>query len=403
MRIIHTADWHLGQNFYEYERTYEHKAFLSWLQIQIKESDADVLLIAGDIFDTPNPSAAAQKMLYDFLHTATFENPKLKIVITAGNHDSGARLEAPSPILESFNIAIRGTVHRTAEGDIDYDNLIIPISDEACCLAVPYLRQGDYPAAESYAEGIKALYSRLVELAKERYRTVVAMGHLHASHSILSTGDNSERIVIGGLDNVDISSIGDKVNYIALGHLHKEQKIAGRENIRYSGAPLPMSFAERNNRQSITLVTIGNNNTNCERIIFDTPAKLMSIPSEPQPLLQVLEAIDCLPSGIVDNNSPYLEIRVLVNGPEPTMRQQIEKALEGRAVRLTRIEAVTQKGDNESTAPLTYDELRKISPMTLATDYYCRHFRQEEMPQTLKNMMLQVIKEIESEDAINDK
>ena len=129
----------------------------------------------------------------------------------------------------------------------------------------------------------------------------------------------------------------------------------------------------------------------------------MSIPLEPQPLLQVLEAIDCLPSGIVDNNSPYLEIRVLVNGPEPTMRQQIEKALEGRAVRLTRIEAVTQKGDNESTAPLTYDELRKISPMTLATDYYCRHFRQEEMPQTLKNMMLQVIKEIESEDAINDK
>lgn len=402
MKIIHTADWHLGQSFYEFERTSEHKAFLTWLQRQLEETEADVLLIAGDVFDTPNPSAAAQKMLYDFLCTVTRANPQLQIIITAGNHDSGARLEAPSPLLESFNITVRGTVHRTASGDIDYDNLIIPLSDEACCLAVPYLRQGDHPTADSYPEGIKALYTSLIAIARQKYSTIIAMGHLHASGSILSTGDNSERTVIGGLDSVDISAVAEDIDYIALGHLHKSQRVSNKDNVRYSGSPLPMSFSERNNRQSVTLVTIEKNATEIQKIIFDTPAKLLSIPDKPELLPQVLEAIEKLPKGDIDTSSPYLEIRVLVNGPEPTMRHQIETALEGRAVRLTRIEAVSQKGESSLTAPITYDELKKIDPMTLANDYFCRHYNQKEMPETMRNMMLQVIREIESERDNNE-
>ena len=337
-------------------------------------------------------------MLYDFLRTVTNNNRQLKVVITAGNHDSGARLEAPSPILECFNIIIRGTVHRTTEGDINFENLIIPLSNDTCCLAVPYLRQGDYPTAESYSEGIKAMYTRLIEIAREKYRYIVAMGHLHASGSILSTDDNSERIIIGGLDNVDITSIADNVNYIALGHLHKAQSVSGKDNIRYSGAPLPMSFAERKNQQSVTLVTLDKEVTSTEKLIFETPAKLLSIPTEPQPLSQVLEAINNLPMGDVTEASPYLEIRVLVNGPEPSMRQQIEQALEGHSVRLTRIEAVAERGENRQATPLTYDELKKTDPMTLADDYYRRHYNEKEMPATLKNMLMQVISEIEREE-----
>lgn len=397
MKIIHTADWHLGQNFYEFERTAEHKAFLVWLEKLIEEIKSDALLIAGDIFDTPNPSAAAQKMFYNFLRRVTLKNPQLKIVITAGNHDSGARLEAPTSILESFNITIRGTIQRIGNEEIDFKSLIIPLNSDTCCLAVPYLRQGDYPTSQNYSEGIKAMYTTLIEIAKKQYSHIVAMGHLYASGSILSTGDNSERIVIGGLDSVDISSIANNVNYFALGHLHKAQSISDKDNIRYSGSPLPMSFAERNNKQSVTLVTIGKEETKTEKFIFDTPAGLLSIPEEPQPLSEVLEAINKLPKGEINETSPYLEIRVLVNGPEPTMRQQIEKALEGCAVRLTRIEAVSQKGDSDLTTPLTYDELRRIDPITLANDYYCRQYNEKEMPEKFKDMMMQIISEIERE------
>ena len=111
MRIIHTADWHLGQTFYSFERANEHRIFLEWLENILKERNTDLLLIAGDIFDSPNPSAEAQRMLYGFLTKVTTESPTLKVVITAGNHDSAARLEAPNPLLSSFNTHVSGIVH----------------------------------------------------------------------------------------------------------------------------------------------------------------------------------------------------------------------------------------------------------------------------------------------------
>lgn len=96
MKILHTADWHLGQTFYEYDRREEHLHFLEWLKQQIRQHEIDVLLIAGDVFDSPNPSAESQRMYYRFLREVTSENPSLQIIIIAGNHDSAARLEAIS-------------------------------------------------------------------------------------------------------------------------------------------------------------------------------------------------------------------------------------------------------------------------------------------------------------------
>ena len=127
MKILHTADWHLGQTFYEYSRYDEHVRFLDWLRRQIKERKIDVLLVAGDIFDGPNPSAESQRLYYSFLRRVTAECPALQIIIIAGNHDSAARLEAPNPLLEEMNITVRGVVKRDADGDIDLAHLIIPI------------------------------------------------------------------------------------------------------------------------------------------------------------------------------------------------------------------------------------------------------------------------------------
>ena len=206
MKILHTADWHLGQTFYEYDRREEHFHFLEWLKQQIKQHEIDVLLIAGDVFDSPNPSAESQRVYYRFLREVTSENPSLQIVIIAGNHDSAARLEAPNPLLEDMNIIVRGTVRRNAEGDIDLQHLIVPLYTEgkvtAYCLAVPYLRQGDYPSAENYSKGVQQLYEQLFNKVKEKGIPVVAMGHLQATGSEISEDDRSERTVIGGLECV---------------------------------------------------------------------------------------------------------------------------------------------------------------------------------------------------------
>ena len=188
MKIIHSADWHLGQSFYEFDRKTEHLSFLTWLKNIIKKLNIDVLLIAGDVFDSPNPSADSQKLFYTFLREISNENPLLQVIITAGNHDSAARLEAPNPLLESMNITVKGVIKRSPEGVIDFEHLIVPLNGGGYWLAVPYLRQGDYPEAENYSKSIKVMYDELYKFATEKlsgknnvFEPIIAMGHLHTA------------------------------------------------------------------------------------------------------------------------------------------------------------------------------------------------------------------------------
>lgn len=391
MRIIHTADWHLGQTFYGYDRTVEHRVFLDWLRVIIRERACDLLLIAGDVFDNPNPSAEAQSMLYGFLTQVVKENPDLQVIITAGNHDSAARLEAPEPLFKSFNIHVSGVVHYK-NGEIDYERMIIPVNDTLCCLAVPYLRHNDHPIADSYSEGVAKMYNELYNKAKEKYATVIAMGHLQASGAVVSVGDNSEHAIIGGMDGIDSAFVNDGIAYTALGHLHKAQRVARRENVRYSGAPLPMSFAERNNRQSVTEVVLENDNTVIEKIEFDTPVKLLSIPEKPCPIDEVLQMLTTLPQGTIDYSSPFLEIKVLVTSADPTIRMQIEEALKDKSVRLARIEAVSEQQAGEKQV-VTYEDFKKVAPCDLLKDLYRRKCG-EEMPGSFVDLLNEVIEEI---------
>ncbi|WP_435368901.1 exonuclease subunit SbcD, partial [Parabacteroides goldsteinii] len=114
LKIIHTADWHLGQTFFGYDREEEHDAFLNWLVDTLAEQQTDVLLIAGDVFDVANPSASAQRRFFHFLKEANRRNPHLQVIVVAGNHDSAARLESPIPLLEELNTSIVGIIRRTA-------------------------------------------------------------------------------------------------------------------------------------------------------------------------------------------------------------------------------------------------------------------------------------------------
>ena len=219
LKIIHTADWHLGQTFFGYDRDEEHEAFLSWLIDILTLRQTDVLLIAGDVFDVANPSAAAQRRFFRFLREANRHNPQLQIVIIAGNHDSAARLEAPIPLLEELNTSIVGVVPRTDLCKIDFDSLLIPLYNkegkrEAICLAVPYLRQGDYPASkegkDTYVEGVTRMYRQLYDYADSQRQpgeALFAMGHLHATGAELSEDDRSERTIMGGLESISVEAL----------------------------------------------------------------------------------------------------------------------------------------------------------------------------------------------------
>jgi exonuclease SbcD len=329
MKILHTADWHIGQLFHEYDRTYEHQQFLNWLVDTLQTEQIDVLLISGDVFDISNPSASSIKMFYSFLNKATRVNPDLQIIITAGNHDSASRLEAPKPLLESSNVHIIGVVEKDVNGNIDYEKLLVPIYDDskkvkAWCLAIPFLRMGDYPTllncANPYTEGVTTLYKEAFEyvnLKKQDGQTIIAMGHLHTHHAEVSDLDKTERLIMGGVECIPATAFHQDIKYVALGHIHKAQRIGGKEHIRYSGSPLPMSFSELNYKHQVIVFELDEEISELKSIEIPLSVPLQRIPQTPLPLHEVIRLLDNLP--IMDNNLqtvPFLEVRILLDGPE---------------------------------------------------------------------------------------
>lgn len=399
IRILHTADWHLGQTFFGYDRTEEQEHFLSWLSSRLRENKIDVLIIAGDVFDVSNPSAASQRMFYRFLHEITEENPSLQVVVVAGNHDSAARLEAPLPLLQKMRTEIKGIVPKV-DGEIDYDSLLVELKNrngetEAICMAVPFLRQGDYPTVETegnpYAEGVKELYSRLLERAlakKKEEMAVVAIGHLQATGSEIADKDYSERTIIGGLECVSPAAFSGEISYTALGHIHKSQRVSGRENIRYAGSPLAMSFAEKNYHHGVVVVTIdGQKPADIRKLEYLPLCKLMSLPqagtaASPDDILEELKNMQ-LPE---ESNMPYLEIKVLLTEPEPMLRQQIEEALADKPVRLARIVSVYRRAEeNVPEETVLAGGLQEMTPVQIVKAIYENTY-QSGMPDELMSL-----------------
>jgi exonuclease SbcD len=398
MKIIHTADWHLGQNFFEYDRKEEHLRFLSWLKALIIEKDIDLLLIAGDIFDSPNPSADSQKTYYSFLHEMSVTKQNLQIIIIAGNHDSGGRIEAPRSLLEQMNINVRGYVKRKENSEIDYESLIIPIQKGGYCIAVPYLRQGDCPEAENYSQSVRKMYENIFEIVQAKafkestFNPIIAMGHLQAAGAELSDNDRTERTIIGGLEHVSFDSFPEEIAYTALGHLHKNQRVARNDSIRYSGTPIPMSFSEKNYTHGVVYIELESDYKKIQQIEFNDRVKLLSIPEKASCLNDVLSEIEKLPDGEITDFSPFLEVKIKLTEPEPSMRNIIENALKGKSVRLTRITAATTEA-KESGETISFEELRVISPANLANKVFEQQYG-EQMPEKMQKLLLEVISEV---------
>lgn len=399
IRILHTADWHLGQSFFDYDRTVEHEMFLNWLAEVIHEKEIDALIIAGDVFDVSNPSAASQSMYYQFIYRVTVENPHLQIVIVAGNHDSAARLEAPLPLLQAMRTEVRGVVRKLEGGEIDYEHLTIELKNkkgevELLCMAVPFLRQGDYPVVETdgnpYAEGVNEIYSQLLQRLWKRRKenqAIMAIGHLQATGSEIAEKDYSERTVIGGLECISPDAFSEQIAYTALGHIHKAQRVSGRENVRYAGSPIPMSFAERYYHHGVVMVSFDKGDAvDIERIEYPKLVPLVSVPNgEPEAPETVLEALRTLPE--VEGIAPYLEVKVLLEEPEPMLRQEVEEALIDKNYRLARI--VSTYHSAEKNIEKENDDwkrgLQEMSPLQIAQSAFEKIY-QVEMPVELTEL-----------------
>ncbi len=267
MKILHTSDWHLGRTLYsKKERQNEHSAFLNWLLTTIKENAIDVLLIAGDVFDTASPSSSSQKMYYDFL--VQVRNSECKnVVVVGGNHDSPSFLNAPRDILAALNVSVIGNATENIEDEIisieDGDKNPVMI---VC--AVPFLRERDisrFAEKENYAdrskrinESIKKHYETIAKLAEKRKKDskknlpIVAMGHLSVVGGKRNEDDGVRETYIGNVEAISSDIFPETFDYVALGHYHIPSVI--KNHIRYCGSPIPMGFGEAGQKKCVYII-----------------------------------------------------------------------------------------------------------------------------------------------------
>ena len=403
MKILHTADWHLGHQLHGHERRFEHDAFLDWLADTIEQRQIDALLVAGDLFDTANPPASAWQQLYRFLARLRAEHPTLDMVLVGGNHDSPSKLDAPHELLRAFDLHLVGSISRNREGRLETERLLVPLRGKdgkvaAWCTAVPFLRSSDL-RVEQLAEG----QDRLIEGVRQIYETVlgagrarcepdqalIAMGHAYLAAGQLS--ELSERRVLGGNQHALPADIFAGADYTALGHLHLAQSPA--PGVHYSGSPLPLSLAEANYNHQVLEVTFEDGKlTALERIPVPRSVEMIRLPeSSLDEGLDAIAALD-LPDLPVEAQ-PFLEVRLLLPKPEARIRERVLAAMAGKPVRLARISTRYQGSGQGLADGANRRRLDEISPTEVFRLCYQRQFEGEptaELVASFEEILVQV-------------
>ncbi len=278
MKLIHTADWHLGNSMHDIDRLEESKQFLDWLKGQIVDFGAECLVVAGDIFDTTNPSVEARRLYFRFL-ASLLDTCCKNIVLVGGNHDSGALLDAPRDLLDALNIQMVGSL-----GERPVEELIKELTDAngnvvGISAAVPYVREMELrrfkteDAMDFASNTFKGLYHAVYEAADKvrngRNVPIIATGHLYAAQ-LEGRPDNDNgsdakehgmRDIVGNLGTVPVAVFPEGFDYVALGHIHYTTMVAKNPKVRYSGSPFVLGFDEAERDHHILLVDLAKDAT----------------------------------------------------------------------------------------------------------------------------------------------
>lgn len=370
IRILHTADWHIGQTLRGFSREHEHRKVFGRLEEIIVERNVDALIIAGDVFDSQNPSGEAQQLFYDTLVRVSRARPRMTTVIVSGNHDAAGRLEAPRPLLEAFNIRVVGNVRRQ-DGRIEASRHLVPIVDASGALAahvlavsyptaacLPNLTRLDDEAGSPVVAGVRTLYAELLEalLPQMDGLPFVATGHLHVAGGIESEGAE-RRILVGGQHAVPHDVFPSEASYVALGHLHKAQAV-GRDTVRYSGSLIPLSATEQPYLHGVTLVSLDGVKIESEHIPIGRPVAFLRLPEAGDMRLadfgDHLTALDLQPDLPISER-PFVQVRLAREGLQPGFREEIDRIAESFPVRIVEARVTAM--------PETVNELVVADPM----------------------------------------
>ena len=390
MKILHTSDWHLGQKFMGKSREEEHQAFLSWLVEQIITIKVDLLIVAGDIFDTGTPPNYALELYYRFL-TQLLNTQCKTIIILGGNHDSVSTLQTSSPLLKELNIYV------VARGDQSEQRVIKCYKDEklqAVVCAVPFLRdsvvrksisgESSKEREKSLQSGIEAYYREIhqeaLTLIGDKKIPIISTGHLTTVGG--KSSDSERDLYIGNSSNIPSDFLSELFDYVALGHLHHAQKISS-EYVRYSGSPIPLSFSEAKREKSVTLISFKGEEPTVELLPIPLHRPLYRLKGDKKSLKRQLEAIE--------EKHGWIEIEVKDENSHATLQAIQEYADELGLTILTK--KVTQTEASAHQEEMQMGSLEDVTPY----EVFERRLELEGMEdEELKEALRTLFKDIEN-------
>ena len=334
MRILHTADWHIGQRLHERQRTDEHEQFLDWLLETIQEYQVELLLVSGDIFDTALPSSESTNLYYRFLYRL-FDETDTYTVVTAGNHDSPRHLEAPREFLEMGRIYVVGTAEEPTKCVVP----LPPDNPQVAVAAVPFLSESDLrhlsyetevDRNERYRERFKAFYADCVAVMPPGIPKIL-MGHLFVQGG--QVGDSERNVRIGGATATHAGDFPENVSYVALGHLHRPQTIKGADYpVRYSGSPIPLRFNETGYPKVVYLLELSADGT----LIRDEKIEI--------PIFKELCTVEGDETSVIsdamagDWNGKYIQVKLKLTAPRVGISDEIRQAFGNRGGEVLSVE-----------------------------------------------------------------
>lgn len=384
MKILHTADWHLGQEFYQFDRRAEHEHFFECLRKIVVDERPDALVVSGDVYNTATPSNATMKQFTDNMVRLHDTLPEMVIVVMAGNHDSCSRLESTSEVWRLANVHVVGGVQRDAETELFLtEKHIIEVPGKGYILAVPFIQSNNLP-----------IFSQLQDEAARRNTAglpVVMTAHLTIVGSDLTGHDVR---LIGGIESEPIEAFGADYDYLALGHIHCPQTLKG-SRARYSGSPIQINFDE-NYPHSISVVEIARHGEQSviKEVKIEPMMRFYTVPKEPKPFDEAIAEL----AAFNPSQPGYTRLNLLVKDYAPTYAEAeaLKIITEKPNLRFCGIRLERQKTETQTTRQqFNVQEMRDLNPIELAKTYYNEIYGQE-MDTTLTNLLADIVESVKT-------
>lgn len=394
MKLIHTSDWHLGQQLYGYDRTEDHLDFFRQLKEICLEEKPDALLVSGDIFDVSSPSAACVRMFTDYILELHAALPPMKIVITSGNHDSASRIDVNRNLWRAAGIYVMGTVKRE-NGEYDFSDNIVEAGGRGVILALPYVNPTFMGGSGGEDDAAGLFFKRgagFVEKVNTKGLPVVVMSHLTVTGC---DRRGHKEVTIGKVDSVSADVFPEIFDYVALGHIHKAQNVVEDGRIRYCGSPVAVSFDE-DYPHSVSVVEVGHDCRPVVREVEIIPKReLLTFPAEAADFKEVVRKLKRFPS---DDNS-FIRLNVAQDRSLPADCEELATAAtEGKQCNYCTIRfKYTGTAVADKMGSLSMPEFSELSMQDLARRFFGSRGVSEEEAEGYIEMLSEIVGEFESE------